>query len=481
MLSQLPGWSQGWALENPEMFPEEDVQADNRQEACQKPNPSAQLALSENQTVLVTHLNVKSEPDIHVELPILSPSSELYLEKNTQAPLARSLPTIQTSLIAIKQWGIKPLPTPLQSLFRPQKKLTNPSKQPSQNRSESLPIRSQSEKDFTNKETQKKRADEHLLHAFVSTPHLPVYKPDYPFYLRPFLDPNGRQAKGHLAVTTVLKQKKVKPISSDFSKKPVLEPPRMGIYALYYILTKIGLVSDALSHWEAKQTLMSNDEQLQKLHKERLEQLEKNLKNEKACERWSVATKVFGWVASFMGLVTGCALMLTGVGAVCGALLVAGAVIGLCNNLLEETGAWQKIAEKLPGQDPEKKRAIISWIQIGLSVFALTLSAAGGICSGWTVLSEAMNNFMAVFGGVAMIGSSISTIGQGVTLYLHKDRLAYFRQNAFDLTQIKNDRQDNLDKAEAGLARLKQLLEDLGKILDFENELFRSSQTILRG
>ncbi|MBS0623428.1 MAG: type III secretion system translocon subunit SctE [Verrucomicrobia bacterium] len=266
--------------------------------------------------------------------------------------------------------------------------------------------------------------------------------------------------------------------NSITEERPVLEPPRIGVFALYYILTKIGIVSDAQSNWEARQHIQANQEETEIVHKARLEEMQKALDKEQETKRWSVSVKVFSWLTSFMSLIAGIVMIITGVGAVAGALLVAGGVFTLTNQVLEVTGGWEKIAGILPGDNPEKKRAVIMWMQIGISVLCLILAGAGVLLGGYSAVGEAMNQFMAVFGGIVLLGQGVSSIGQGVTLYLHKENTAETRRYARRLVELKYRREDLMEKVEASLDRMKQLFEEMTRALDFSSELFYSDQMV---
>lgn len=257
---------------------------------------------------------------------------------------------------------------------------------------------------------------------------------------------------------------------------PILEPPRTGLFALYYILTKIGIISDAMTHWEAKQDIQSTQEEIDKRHRERIAQMQKTLAKEAQAQRWGLSIKVFAWLGALMGLIAGITMVISGVAAVSGALLVAGGVIMLTNQVLEVTGGWNKIAEALPGDDPVRKRAVITWMQIGLTVLCLILTGAGAIFGGYATVSEAMGQFMAVFGGVIMLGQGVSTVSQGIVLYQHKESIAETKRHSRHLVMLKHRREDLMHKVDDGIERIKQLFEEMVKVLDFESELFQAAQ-----
>ncbi|MCH9703272.1 MAG: hypothetical protein K0U13_00640, partial [Chlamydiae bacterium] len=261
--------------------------------------------------------------------------------------------------------------------------------------------------------------------------------------------------------------------------KPFLVRPKLGVYALYYLLTKIGLVSDSKSHFDTKQQIRINQEETDLTHKQRLIEMKKAIDEEKSSQRWGVATQVFSWFTSFMGILTGIALIMTGVGVVAGALLLCAGLIMVTNQLMQLTGAWSKIAEKLPGS-PEEKRKTLVWMQIGITVLCFLLSGAGVVFGGFTQVKQAMDATQAVAGGVIMMGYGTTSFGEGVSNYRHRNRMAKIREHQKKLAMLKHRREDLQEMVEGSVSRMEQLFEDLARLLEFETELFRADQAVIR-
>lgn len=270
--------------------------------------------------------------------------------------------------------------------------------------------------------------------------------------------------------------------SSSFqkNKKPKLTPPKPGVFALYYILTKIGIASDGASNFSYKQEIELVDSQTTTAHQKRLKEMQEALKKEEENARWATATKVFSWIGSIIGVIGGVLLIATGVGAVAGAMLIVGGLIQLTNEILALTGGWHKIAEMLPGDDPEKKRAVLSWIQIGITVLCLILSAAGAIWGGFSNFGRAIQTAMGLFQAVAATGRGITIIGEGLTSFMYYDKLGNVKKYDVKLAKLKHNRQDLLEKVGWGVDRLEQLFEDLARALEFEVEIFRADQLLYR-
>jgi hypothetical protein len=263
-------------------------------------------------------------------------------------------------------------------------------------------------------------------------------------------------------------------------KKPELTPPKVGIFALYYLLTKIGLLSDGASNFAYKKEVELIDLETTEIHKKRLEDIREGIKKEQETVRWGVAAKVFSWITSLIAIITGIALIATGVGAVGGAMLIAGGTLQIANQVMELAGGWKKVAEMLPGDDSEKKRAVISWMQIGIAVLCIVLSGAGVIWGGTANFLESMQTAMGFLSGMAIMGHGVTTIGEGIAGFMFKDKLADIKKFDIQLARLKHMRQDLMDKVEWGVDRLEKLFEDLAQALEFERELFQADQMLYR-
>lgn len=269
--------------------------------------------------------------------------------------------------------------------------------------------------------------------------------------------------------------------SSRRRKKPQLPTPKLGVFALYYILTKMGIFADGVSNFANKKEVESIDAETTETHQKRLKEMKEAIDKERSSTRWSIAVKTFSWIGSLFSIISGIALVVTGVGAVAGAMLIAGGVIQVTNQILEVSGGWHKIAELLPGDSSaEKKRSIIAWMQIGITVLCLVLSAVGIIWGGFKSFGEGMQIASGMIGGIAAGGHGVGTIGEGVASFMYRNKLSEVRRYDILLASLKHRRHDLMEKMEWRIERLEQLFEDLASSLEFDIELFRSDQLINR-
>lgn len=264
------------------------------------------------------------------------------------------------------------------------------------------------------------------------------------------------------------------------SKKPALEPPKLGVFALYYILTKLGIASDATSNFACKNEIERVDLETTEAHKKRLDEMREAIKQEDQSARWSVAVKVFSWIGSLLAIISGIALIATGVGAVAGAMILAGGLIQITNQILELSGGWKKIADSLPGDDPEKKKAVVCWMQIGVAVLCLILSGAGVVWGGFSNFGAALQTAQNMMSGIAIMGGGVTTIGEGVSTSKYKDKMGEVKRYETILAGLKHKRRDLMETVEWGIDRLEKLFEELAQALEFEVELFRAEQSINR-
>ncbi len=263
-------------------------------------------------------------------------------------------------------------------------------------------------------------------------------------------------------------------------QKPILERPKTGVFALYYILTKMGIQSDGTSNFFSKKEIESVDAETTEAHKKRLVEMKTSIEKQRASDNWALASQIYSWIGSIVGIAGGVALIATGVGTVAGAMLIVGGLIQITNQLLQITGSWNKIAEMLPGNDLEKKRAVINWIQIGIAVLCLILAGVGSVWGGVWQVQESMQKVLGAIVGIGMMGKGATTIGQGVYGFMYHEKMSEVKRYDKVLARLKHRRQDLMERVEWSVDRLEQLFEDLAKALEFEVELFRADQMINR-
>lgn len=264
------------------------------------------------------------------------------------------------------------------------------------------------------------------------------------------------------------------------TSKPFLPPPKMSLFALYYILDKMGLASECQSWSLNKQEITENDKETTAVHKKFLEELKVAMAKEEETERWGVMVKAFSWIGSFLAMITGAFLIATGVGAVAGALLIVGGLINIGSQIMEIAGGWKKIVELLPGDDSEKKRATIAWMQIGITLLSLIISGAGVVFGGFAQVGQGMSTAMACVGAVATAAGGATQIGFGETQKQYYDARAEAQKYEVILARLKHTKQDLMEPVEDAPDRLAKIFQSLTETMGFEREINNAFQKAWR-
>lgn len=268
-----------------------------------------------------------------------------------------------------------------------------------------------------------------------------------------------------------------KPKTATYSEKPFIPTPT--IFALFFITAKLFVTDELMKLASEQEELKHVNEEDTKLREERLGELKKELERAATDEKWSIATTVFSWMTSFLQILSGAALILTGAGAVAGALLLTGGILMLTNHLLKETGVWKKIGDLLPGDDPEKKAAIITWMQLGIGILALMISGAGAVLSGTAAIGQASQTANMFVGSVAAGAIGVCSIGQGISGYELNIKRAAIKKCDIAIEQIRAKRQDIQENMDGRLEQIKQVFAGLGDFFRILREQHSSWQAIV--
>ena len=262
-------------------------------------------------------------------------------------------------------------------------------------------------------------------------------------------------------------------------EKPELEPPqlpKLTLFAFVFILDKLRILSESYSYQVSKEDLKAMDEELNLAHNERLEFLKTSKEKEKQVEKWTIFSKITIIMTSLTGVVSGIGLIATGAGVVAGTLLLVAGVLNIASQVMDVTRGWNQVAELLPGDDLEKKRAIVSWIQIGITALSLMLAAVTFIVGGYATLSESMKIAMKAVGGITLAGQSLASVGIGVSSYRFKHGLADLQENNSTLFYMRALRQEVMEIVEGLAEHLEKMLEYLNENLSLQRETFKVEQ-----
>jgi|GEM_PF-2421170 len=264
----------------------------------------------------------------------------------------------------------------------------------------------------------------------------------------------------------------------DDGIKPQIGFPKIALFCVYYILTKLGFFAAAANHHVNQQNIKALDQESTKIRTERIEELRELHAKAKITNRWGLLTKVITWFTSITTILTGVTLCLTGAGAFAGGMLVLAGLISLTNQLLEITGGWQKIAEEIGGDDPEKTRAMIMWMQIGITVLCMVLAGGSAVFAGFDVLKGAMGTIASSFNIAATIGIGTVIICKGMTEKEYWDRMAYVKKHDRQLREIKHRREDLMEISQTAFENTTELMESFHRILEIRTSTTKMIHSI---
>ncbi|MEG2028131.1 MAG: hypothetical protein RRZ72_04385, partial [Victivallaceae bacterium] len=264
-------------------------------------------------------------------------------------------------------------------------------------------------------------------------------------------------------------------IISPSAIRPILPLPNTGIFALYYILTKQGILSDFSAYSTYKNEMDFNQKEIDATYSQRIEQMREAIEKETTVKRWGVLGKFLSWMASFLGSISGLILIFSGVGAIMGAGLLAAGLFSLVNSLIEWTGGWNYIAKLLPGNNVAKKRAVISWMKIGISAICLVLSlitcfATGGISQAIRAAQAIPQTIITIL----MSGFGAAIIGEAVSSFRLFNSVSEIKKTERHLELLYHTRDDLSEKAQSDVDSIEQLFDSFSTALDLEREIART-------
>lgn len=284
-------------------------------------------------------------------------------------------------------------------------------------------------------------------------------------------------------------QEKISKMNATVEKSPLFTPqvtvptlpaPKkeegIGLDQLAVLFYANGLRHDCLDDVTTKSEIDANQKEATKLHEEKVQKIKEKIKSEAESSNWGITISVFSWIGSLLGIITGIALIATGVGAVAGAMLLVGGVCTLGSQILEVTGGWDKIAQLLPDDTSEKKAAIKTWIQLAIAILGVIMGLAGGVLGGFTPISEGMQFANAFMGGFVLMAMGVTQIGKGIVDKKVKDNQAAVKRSEIKLAENDQKKEDLIELIEDKYSRRERLSHFLSTIF----YLMKESNRVLR-
>lgn len=251
-------------------------------------------------------------------------------------------------------------------------------------------------------------------------------------------------------------------------QRPILSPPSMTsiIFDAHKMLSSM----QHKKMQDCKKEMDALEEKRSKLREEKLEQWKKHRDKTTAMTHWSTAMSIFSWITCCLEIFSGIALIAMG-NVVGGSLLLAGGLIQLTNHIMMQTGGWEKVTEHLPGDDPEEKRKIVSWMQIGTAIFSMMLAGAGGTIVGMPGLSPAMKAASSLAISGLAIGQGVTTIGQGISHSQVKDAQsvleklnAHIQKHDFRVQDLREYMEDGVKSNKRSISMITQAIKQREQI-----------------
>jgi len=142
-----------------------------------------------------------------------------------------------------------------------------------------------------------------------------------------------------------------------------------------------------------------DSEELEKLNLKKTEELKKYAEKVQNQETWSLFSTIAEYFSYAFSLITGAALMATGIGTLAGSFLIAAGGLGLANRVMSDTHAWQSIAAYFT-QSQKMQEKISHWLSSSLFFVSVGLGLVGGIaswqCGGLRLIDAAVGTEKAI-------------------------------------------------------------------------------------
>lgn len=231
-------------------------------------------------------------------------------------------------------------------------------------------------------------------------------------------------------------------------QRPILEAPSM-LSMLFEANKMVTAITLKRMH-DSKIEIDRLEKERTTKREKKLEEWKKQREKSDLSSRCSVALSVFLWISSCLEIFTGLGLIATG-NVVGGSLLLAGGLIQLTNLVMMHAGGWDKVAEALPGDNPADKKRVVSWMQIGVGIFAMVLGGGGGALVGKSSLTSGMQTASALSMSGLMFAQAITTIVQYTAQSAVKEAQGNVQQLDTELQILGFRQQDLRNSVEEGM------------------------------
>ncbi len=200
--------------------------------------------------------------------------------------------------------------------------------------------------------------------------------------------------------------------------RPKLSPPQ------HYFLTILAMHNNAEAssarHLDLiKETIQRSSNELDHLNLKKAEEVQKHAEVVTEEKTWSQFSAVAEYFSYALSLVTGTALVATGVGSVAGSFLIAAGGLGLANRVLVDTNGWKNLSAYFT-KSIELQTTISQWTSSSFSFLSMGFGLAGGVFAlqsgGLRLIDAALSTEKFIEKLTVITGLSTSTIHMGVTI-----------------------------------------------------------------
>ena len=218
-------------------------------------------------------------------------------------------------------------------------------------------------------------------------------------------------------------------------------------------------------------------------HKGRMKEIDESIKKMKDAEKSALVNRIFGWIGAVLAIAAAAVLTVV-TGGLAAGFAIAGAVLAVSSLVLNETGAMDKIVEKLAEHLQEKYNMSKSDAQLAASLIVnLTIMAAslgcsiGGMVSGFTAAANgvmklgetALATARTIQTGVTIANTAVSAgaLAAGGINTAYTKRSEDAKADLMELEKFITMLQQQLEESDEELQRLLQMIESaLGRVAE---------------
>ena len=270
------------------------------------------------------------------------------------------------------------------------------------------------------------------------------------------------------------------------------------------LISYLQLENEDLQTDQAKDRIELQQGSLDREHDGRMEEIDKSIKKMKDAEKSAKVNRFFGWLGAVLSVVAAVALTVV-TGGVAAGFAIAGAVLAVSSLVLNETGAMDKLTEKLAkhlqetyGMSKSDAQLAASLI-INLTILAASLACSiGGMVAGFSsaasAAAKAADTAAKVTNTVSQTAKNIqntvtianTAVGAGALLsgglntYFMK-RSEDAKADVTELEKFITALQQRLDESEEELQKILEMIQaNIGQVADMLSSATDTSSEIAR-